>query len=146
MLALSFYGGTFSVLPAYLADLFGPKHTGAIHGRLLTAWSAAAIGGPYLLATLRDSSYARCIDDLVQVCDPETFRDTFGAPISELQALLDAKTVTIPQLMAIAPPGTLDPTPALYNTSLYAMGGLLSCAFLCNLALRPIDPKYHIKE
>lgn len=46
MLALTFYGGVFSVLPAYLADVFGQKHVGAIHGRALTAWSAAAIGKP----------------------------------------------------------------------------------------------------
>ena len=35
---VSFYGGLFSVLPAYLADLFGQRHVGAIHGRALTAW------------------------------------------------------------------------------------------------------------
>ena len=42
---ISFYGGLFSVLPAYLADIFGAKHVGAIHGRTLTAWSAAAVLG-----------------------------------------------------------------------------------------------------
>lgn len=50
---LSMYGGGFSTLPAYLADLFGTQMVGAIHGRLLTAWSAAGIVGPWLIAALR---------------------------------------------------------------------------------------------
>ena len=50
---LSMYGGSFSTLPAYLADLFGTQMVGAIHGRLLTAWSAAGIVGPALIARLR---------------------------------------------------------------------------------------------
>ena len=57
MLQVSFYGGLFSVLPAYLADVFGQKHVGAIHGRVLTAWSAAGLAGPSLLAALRQRSY-----------------------------------------------------------------------------------------
>jgi hypothetical protein len=40
-LILSMYGGGFATIPAYLRDIFGPMHVGAIHGRLLTAWSAA---------------------------------------------------------------------------------------------------------
>src|SRR5699024_12312047 len=43
---LSFYGGGFSTVPAYLEDMFGVFQVGAIHGRLLTAWSAAGIAGP----------------------------------------------------------------------------------------------------
>jgi MFS family permease len=54
---VSFYGGLFSVLPAYLADIFGPKHVGAIHGRALTAWSAAAVLGPMLMTTLRHNAF-----------------------------------------------------------------------------------------
>lgn len=50
---LSMYGGSFSTLPAYLADLFGTQMVGAIHGRMLTAWSAAGIAGPMLIAALR---------------------------------------------------------------------------------------------
>src|SRR5699024_11106556 len=42
---LSFYGGGFSTVPAYLKDMFGVFQVGAIHGRLLTAWSAAGIAG-----------------------------------------------------------------------------------------------------
>ncbi len=54
-LILSMYGGGFSTAPAYLADIFGTQMVGAIHGRLLTAWSAAGIVGPFLIAHLRQA-------------------------------------------------------------------------------------------
>jgi MFS family permease len=49
MCILSFYGGGFATLPAYLKDLFGTYQIGAIHGRLLTAWSAAGVLGPLIV-------------------------------------------------------------------------------------------------
>lgn len=52
---LSMYGGGFSTVPAYLADLFGTQMVGAIHGRLLTAWSAAGIVGPIIIASIRQA-------------------------------------------------------------------------------------------
>ena len=51
---LSMYGGGFATVPAYLADLFGTRMVGAIHGRLLTAWSAAGVLGPLLVNYIRD--------------------------------------------------------------------------------------------
>jgi MFS family permease len=51
---LSMYGGGFATVPAYLADLFGTRMVGAIHGRLLTAWSTAGILGPVLVNYIRD--------------------------------------------------------------------------------------------
>jgi MFS family permease len=51
---LSMYGGGFATIPAYLRDLFGTMHVSAIHGRLLTAWSTAAVLGPVLVNYLRD--------------------------------------------------------------------------------------------
>jgi MFS family permease len=53
-LILTMYGGGFSTIPAYLADVFGTQMVGAIHGRLLTAWSVAGIVGPVLIANLRE--------------------------------------------------------------------------------------------
>ena len=50
---LSMYGGGFATVPAYLRDLFGTMHVGAIHGRLLTAWSAAGVLGPVLVNYIR---------------------------------------------------------------------------------------------
>lgn len=52
---LSMYGGGFSTVPAYLADVFGTQMVGAIHGRLLTAWSAAGIIGPFVIAGIRQA-------------------------------------------------------------------------------------------
>jgi hypothetical protein len=43
------YGGGFATIPAYLRDLFGTMHLGAIHGRLITAWSMAAVLGPQMV-------------------------------------------------------------------------------------------------
>jgi len=52
---LSMYGGGFATVPAYLADIFGTRYVGAIHGRLLTAWSTAGVIGPLLVSTIRDA-------------------------------------------------------------------------------------------
>ena len=59
---LSMYGGGFATVPAYLADLFGTQYVGAIHGRLLTAWSTAGIIGPVLVSTMRDGAIAAGVD------------------------------------------------------------------------------------
>jgi MFS family permease len=53
-LIISMYGGSFSTIPSYLADMFGTKYVGGIHGRLLTAWSAAGIFGPVLVNYIRE--------------------------------------------------------------------------------------------
>jgi len=50
----SMYGGGFATIPAYLADVFGTQFVGAIHGRLLTAWSAAGIVGPVIVNSLKE--------------------------------------------------------------------------------------------
>ena len=50
----SMYGGGFATIPAYLADLFGTQFVGAIHGRLLTAWSTAGIVGPVIVNYMHD--------------------------------------------------------------------------------------------
>jgi MFS family permease len=52
---ISFYGGGFATIPAYLRDLFGTYQVGAIHGRLLTAWSAAGIAGPLIVNSVLDA-------------------------------------------------------------------------------------------
>src|SRR6202040_1710211 len=57
-LILSMYGGGFATVPAYLADMFGTQFVGAIHGRLLTAWSTAGIIGPVVVNYIRDFQLA----------------------------------------------------------------------------------------
>lgn len=55
---MSMYGGGFGAVAAYAADLFGTRYVGAIHGRLLTAWSTAGIIGPVLVSYLREAAIA----------------------------------------------------------------------------------------
>ncbi|MFB9371382.1 L-lactate MFS transporter [Kitasatospora albolonga] len=55
---LSFYGGGFATIPAYLKDLFGTYQVGAIHGRLLTAWSLAGVLGPLIVNAVADAQKA----------------------------------------------------------------------------------------
>jgi len=55
---VSMYGGGFATIPAFLADIFGPDNVGAIHGAVLTAWSAAAIAGPVIVTELSNRAKA----------------------------------------------------------------------------------------
>ncbi|GAB2177990.1 L-lactate MFS transporter [Dongia sp. agr-C8] len=95
---LSMYGGGFATIPAYLRDIFGVQYVGAIHGRLLTAWSAAGVFGPVLVNYIRQYQLDHGV------------------------AKADAYTITM-----------------------YIMAGLLFIGFLCNLAVRPVDERHHLK-
>jgi MFS family permease len=57
-IVFTMYGGGFSTIPAFLADMFGAENVGAIHGVILTAWSAAAIAGPVIITQLSDRARA----------------------------------------------------------------------------------------
>jgi MFS family permease len=96
---ISMYGGGFATVPAYLADIFGTQMVGAIHGRLLTAWSVAGIVGPVLIAGVREA---------------------------QLNAGVQKTLV--------------------YDRTLYILAGLLLVGLVCNLLVRPVDPKYHMTE
>jgi MFS family permease len=96
-LILTMYGGGFATIPAYLADLFGTQYVGAIHGRLLTAWSTAGILGPVLVNYIREYQIDR------------------GVPNAQA-----------------------------YNVTMYVLAGLLVIGFVCNLAVRPVDERYHM--
>ncbi len=98
-LILSMYGGGFSTIPAYLADIFGTKYVGGIHGRLLTAWATAGVLGPVLVNYIRQFQ----IDQGVAKADA-------------------------------------------YSVTMYIMAGLLSLGFVCNLLIRPVHEKHHIKH
>jgi MFS family permease len=95
----SMYGGGFATVPAYLADMFGTQMVGAIHGRLLTAWSVAGIIGPVLVNYLREGQIAA-----------GTARDH------------------------------------VYDQPLMILAGLLVLGFVCNLLIRPVDPKYNMTD
>jgi len=80
-LVLTMYGGGFATIPAFLADIFGPENVGAIHGALLTAWSAAAIAGPVIITEMSNRAKAA----LPPGADPVHIYDT---PLQVLAALL----------------------------------------------------------
>ena len=146
MLIFTMYGGGFATIPAYLADIFGTKYVGGIHGRLLTAWASAGVFGPLAITSLREISVKNAIHDLVGKIDPTTFQEKFGAGVNQLDQLVAAKTVTINKLMEIAPSGTVDPTSGLYNTTMYLMAVVLFVALIMNATMRPVDAKHHMKE
>ncbi len=98
-ICVSMYGGGFATIPAYLADIFGTQMVGAIHGRLLTAWSTAGILGPVLVNYIRDFQLARGV-----------------------------------------------PTYQAYNVTLYILAGLLVIGLICNLLVRPVNPKLHMTQ
>jgi MFS family permease len=146
MLIFTMYGGGFATIPAYLADLFGSRFVGGIHGRLLTAWSTAGVLGPLAITSLRERAVGQAIRQLAAGIDPRQFSDKFKSPIENLDALVAAKTVTIAKLMEIAPPGTVDPTATVYNSTMYLMAALLGVALAANLLVRPVDSQHHLDE
>ncbi|MEM1149086.1 MAG: OFA family MFS transporter [Pseudomonadota bacterium] len=146
MIIFTMYGGGFATIPAYLADIFGTMHVGGIHGRLLTAWSTAGVLGPFAITYLRSMSKDNAIAELASKVDPVAFAEKFGAPLTQLNELVAANTVTIAKLMEIAPAGTIDPTPTLYNTTMYCMAALLVIAFFANLLVRPVGSKHHVEQ
>ncbi|MEE8249198.1 MAG: OFA family MFS transporter [Gammaproteobacteria bacterium] len=146
MIIFTMYGGGFATIPAYLADIFGTKYVGGIHGRLLTAWSTAGVLGPLAITSLRESAINNAIQDLVTKVDPQAFRSAFGAGLEQLDVLVEQRTVTIAKLMDIAPAGTVDPTSSVYNTTMYLMAVLLGIALLSNAYMRPVDDRHHMKS
>ena len=146
MMIFTLYGGGFATIPAYLADLFGSKFVGGIHGRLLTAWSTAGVIGPWAITSLRAHSLQRAIRDLAARVEPSRFAEKFGAPLDQLESLTAAKTVTLPKLMEIAPSGTIDPSATLYNSTMFVMAALLAVALVANALIRPVSAKHHVAE
>lgn len=58
VIIFTMYGGGFATIPAFLADLFGARNVGAVHGVILTAWSAAGVAGPLLITRIREANAA----------------------------------------------------------------------------------------
>jgi MFS family permease len=139
--AVSFMGGTYAALPAYEADLFGPKYVGAIHGRMLLASSAASLAGPSLLLALRARAETDAMADLLARVDPAVFAERFGADISQAKQLADAKTLTVQKLLEVLP-GAVDPTPFLYDSTMYAMTGSMCVAAAASTLVGPVHERH----
>ncbi len=146
MIIFTMYGGGFATIPAYLADIFGTKYVGGIHGRLLTAWATAGVLGPLAITKLRQNSIEDAIGDLASKISPEKFLQVYGASVDNLTELVKQKTVTISNLMQHVPEGTINPSATLYNSTMFAMAGLLAIAFISNLLISPVDKKHHMTE
>jgi hypothetical protein len=71
------------------------------------------------------------------------FENAFGAPISSAAELTANKTLTIGKLMDLMPAGTTDPTPYLYDSTMYTMAGLMGVAAISHAFVRPVNQKYY---
>lgn len=69
---------------------------------------------------------------------PEKFQAVFGAPIESAMELLQSKALTIGKLLVLCPPGTVDPTPHLYDTTMYALSGMMAVAFVAQSMVKPL--------
>ena len=78
--------------------------------------------------------------------DPGRFRDVFGTDLTQAQTLIEAKTLTISKLMTIMPQGTMDPSPFIYNNTMYAMASLVSVGAALHFMVKPVDQKFFEKE
>ena len=128
-----FAGGPVLLAPA-TTDLFGPRDAQAIYGRLWMMLPAANFFGASLVSKVREFSYAKHALAIAGQCDEATFQATFGAGRAEAATLIASKTVTLPLLLPIAPEGTIDPSPLLYDDAFYTLAGFSTLAFLCNVA------------
>lgn len=142
VLSISIMGGCYAIMPAYEADLFGSKYIGPIHGKFFLASSAGALLGPPFVLSLRHRAEVYAIADLLKKADPEKFQAMFGVDISQAQTLIDAKTVTISKLMKLVPENVADPTPFLYDSTMYTMAGLMSLAAISHYYIKPVEKKY----
>jgi MFS family permease len=101
------YGGGFATVPAFLADIFGTEYVGAIHGALLTAWSAAAVAGPAIITELSNRAKAALPAGADRV-------HIYDAPLQVLAALLALGfllTLMVRPLRSEAPLGETEPLP-----------------------------------
>merc|ERR1711973_523530 len=102
--------------------------------------------GPMLLLNLRKLAEVNAINELLTKVDPQVFLSKFGVAVSEAPSLIEAKTLTISKLMSIMPQGTIDPSPFLYNNTMYTMAGLVTMASALHFMVKPVDQKFFEKE
>jgi len=128
-----FAGGPVLLAPA-VVDVFGARDATAIYGRLWMMLPAANFFGATLVSRVREYSYSKHALAIAETCDEAAFTATFGAPPAEAQSLIASKTATLPLLLTIAPEGTVDPSPLLYDDAFYTLAGFSALACVCNLA------------
>jgi len=133
-------GGTKGTRPAIVADMFGTKNLTTLAAlQLCVVWPASTIG-PQITMKLRDMSLNDNIQSLSKLVDDSSFSAAFGSGKEHLPELIQNKVVTINRLMELTPPGTIDPTPFMYNNALLALAGLQLGAVFTNSLVQPIKP------
>jgi len=137
------FGGAAATRPALCGDLFGTKNVGIMTARQLSVVMPAAFMGPRLVGYFRQNSIRDAILDLTSKAEDSVFYKTFGAGKDQIELLIEQKTVTINRLLEILPPEIPDPTPFMYDKTMFVMATLQGLAFCLNLSLKPMSPKYH---
>ena len=94
MVTVSLFGGTFSVLPAHVASVFGSKYMAGCTGRMLLGSATAVTVAPRLLASSRQSAIDDAISQLSTSVDPIAFEQKYGMPLTGLDELVEAKVHT----------------------------------------------------
>lgn len=162
-LILASFGGTAATRPAIVGDLFGLRNVAPLSAMQLSVVLPAAYLGPKIVTTFRERSIKSAIEDLAMKVDDETFKHAFGASKDHLPALIDQKTITskplnsstwhqvllcpvVSRLMELMPEETVDPSPYLYDSSMFVMAGLQVLALGANLILRPVPEHLHMKK
>ena len=126
--------GSAALKGAHLAALYPGHRSLWIYRRLWLTVPLANFVGTTIMSKARDGAYSRYAIELAAEVDDSTFAAAFGAPKSELAALVSSKTVTLPLLLKLAPEGTPDPSPFLYNDVFYGLAGCSALALACNVA------------
>lgn len=142
MAIISFFGGGYSTVVAYESDLFGAKMVGSIHGRMMIASALSGLTGPIIFSKIHHMQENKAIIDLANKCDTNSFVEKFGGSIQNLNEMMDANIVSISRLLEICPPGTIDPTPFLYDPAFKIMGCALGVGALANFAITPVNKKW----
>ena len=127
---ISMYGGGFATVPAYLKDLFGTLNVGAIHGRLLTAWSVAGVLGPLLVNKIRDYK-------LDEIKERFALKVPAAQVIEALRTVQGANHLSDADLQAI--------TVSVYSFTMYLMAGLLIIGLICNLSIRQVAERFYFR-
>ncbi len=130
--------GCFAAAPLMLAPMaaerFGAEHAAQIYTRLWLMVPLANFVGSNVMMAWRAHAKASAASELAGACDDAAFEAAFGAAKAELPALLRANAVTIEKLLDVAPVGTPDPSPHLYDEVFYALPAVGLLALACNFA------------
>ncbi len=98
------------------------------------------LAGPRLLTYLKDRKESNSIHELSEHVDPNAFVERFGAPLSDLDSLIESKAVSISKILQMIPEdiSVTDPTPFLFNDTMYAMSCIMALCAGANFVLRRI--------